>query len=70
MYKNASTKSDEMKRKTEFKSETWQIYRLISSIGGHHIVPARRILELSPEGMRNSQDECVRGSGASAGITV
>ena len=45
-------------------------YRLISSNGGHYTIAARKILELSLEGTRNSQDECVRGSGAPAGITV
>ena len=43
-------------------------YRLISSNGGHYTIAARKILSL--EGTRNSQDECVRGSGAPAGITV
>ena len=75
MAKNTSTNiSDETKRKIEFKSvgvgesERLQIYRLLSPIGGHHIVAASKGKIL--EDMRNSQDGCVRRSGAVAGITV
>ena len=65
MPKNTSTKiSDEIKRKIEFQvgSESSQIYRLLLSIGGHHIVTASegKILE----DMGNSQDECVREGAA------
>lgn len=56
MHKNTSTKSDEIKWKTEFKSIGVSDIADISAIGGHHIVTVSRgkVLELSLEGMRNS----------------
>lgn len=70
MPKNTNTKiSDGIKRKIECKLVgvgdimIADKYQLLSSVSGHHIVAASKGKILEVTGMRNSQEECVRGGG-------